>query len=88
MNQPPSIGRIVTYILTAQDAATINSRPVGAFSGHNHANPGDEYPAMIVRDWGDRHVNLQVFYDGDGTIWATSRTEGVGPGHWHWPLRV
>lgn len=75
------IGTFVTYTLNVQDAATVNARPSGAFNGHNHAHPGDEYPALIVRDWG-AYKNLQVFYDGDGSIWATSRSQGDGPGTW------
>lgn len=85
MAQVPVIGRIVVYTLTEQDAAAIAAHP-------GHSNPpraGDEYPAMIVRVWpGSEVVNLQVFYDGDGTLWATSRPEGDSPGGWHWPVIV
>lgn len=60
--------------------------------GHvgNTVYEGDQFPAMIVRAWDTptRAVNLQVFLDGADTYWATSRTEGDGPGSWHWPARV
>lgn len=85
MAQVPVIGRIVTYTLTEQDAAAI-----GALPGHsNTPRAGDEYPAMIVRVWaGFASINLQVFYDGDGSYWATSRPEGDKPGSWHWPVTI
>lgn len=82
----PTIGRIVHYMLSALDAAAINS---GA-GRKNQANEGDVYPAMIVRVWGEggSSVQLQVFYDGAGSYWATSRSEGEGPGTWAWPRAV
>ena len=104
----PTIGRIVHYALTEQDAASINVRRADfrAFeaghkhpheagqpgaSGHiahvgNHAEAGQVYPAMVVRCF-DPSVNLQVMLDGNDTYWATSRTEGDGPGYWAWPQR-
>lgn len=60
-------------------------------SGHqahvgNDARSGDEYPALIVREFtpGSSVVNLQVFLDGNDSYWATSRGEGEqrGPGRW------
>lgn len=57
----------------------------------NHVEEGDTFPALIVRPWGDSPesaVNLQVLLDGNDAYWATSRTVGDGPGHWHWPERV
>jgi len=59
--------------------------------GHvgNYVAEGDIYPAMVVRNFGGTGttVNLKVQLDGDDTYWATSRTEGDGPGRWHWPDR-
>jgi hypothetical protein len=54
----------------------------------NHASAGDVYPAMVVRTFGGPAVNLQVHLDGTDTYWATSRTEGDGPGTWAWPPRT
>lgn len=79
-----SPGRIVSYVLNASDAAAISAdeRP------SNSAQPGDEYPAIVVRVWSATTVQLQVFIDGAFTLWATSRLEGTGHGTWHWPERV
>ncbi len=87
----PTIGRIVHYTLSEQDAAAINARRDAA--GPSSANPvyeGDVYPMMIVRVWGnspDSAVQGQVFIDGNFTFWATSVTGGEGPRHYAWPER-
>ncbi|MCX4993862.1 hypothetical protein [Streptomyces longwoodensis] len=104
MPQPqPSIGRIVHYKVTAQDAEQINrcrkdfheSRSADqrtGFAGHvgNRVEEGDVFPAMIVRVWHESTVtvNAQVFLDGTDVLWATSRAEGTEPGTWAWPERV
>lgn len=61
-------------------------------------NAGDHRPAIIVRVWPDT-VNLQVFFDGDGTphlndgqlntLWKCSVPYSAEPkpGTWHWPER-
>lgn len=99
----PSIGRIVHYRLTEQDANDINRRRKDfhtsrsaedrtGFVGHvgNSAAEGDPYPAIIVRVWNESTTtcNLQVLLDGADTYWATSRAEGNKPGTWAWPERV
>ena len=105
----PSIGTIVRYVLTKDDAEQINRRreDFGAFnranreaasepgefpgrSGHighygNPAQAGEVCPAVIVRSWGnspDAAVNLKVLLDGNDDYWATSRSQGDGPGYW------
>ena len=92
----PTIGRIVHYTLSEQDATLISSRraasnPGGVFA-RNPVSPGDTYPAMIVRVFSgsENGANLQVYLDGDDTYWATSRCEGEPgePGRWIWPPRV
>lgn len=99
----PTIGRIVQYRLTRDDCRSINARredadmnrPGDARSGvmvhvGNRAIPGDVYPAMIVRVWGDHHdavVNLQVHLDGNDTFWVTSVSEGSEEGSYAWPAR-
>lgn len=70
-------GKFVTYTLGQTDADAINNR-----SQSNHASAGDEYPALIVRVWSDDCANLQLFYDGEGTLWLTSRVRGDGFSHW------
>lgn len=55
----------------------------------NSVSPGDVYPAMIVRVWGNTEgsmCNLQVFLDGNDVLWATSRSEGEGEAHWQAPV--
>lgn len=101
--QLPSIGRIVHYTLSADDADQINRRRAdfderrsasarAGFVGHvgNRAAQGDRFPALIVRVWDEPQVtvNAQVFLDGNDVFWATSRAEGSAPGTWAWPERV
>jgi len=97
MTSKVSIGRIVHYTLNDQDAKAINGRRTDAAVseiGHtgrvihvgNTVKAGDVYPAMCVRDWGSS-ANFQVYLDGNDTYWATSRSEGDGPGTWAWPVR-
>ncbi len=92
----PSVGRIVHYTLTQQDAVEINRRRAGratrdrvdAQTLGNHAAEGEVCAAIIVRTFGGPAANLQVHLDGTDTYWATSRTEGDDAGHWHWPPRT
>lgn len=84
----PTIGRIVHYILSAADAAKVNSQRLPDHA--NSADEGDVYPMLIVRVWGktpEAAVNGQVFIDGDFTLWVTSATLGEGPRHYFWPVR-
>ena len=104
----PTIGRIVHYRLTDQEAVEINRRrttgtaigerikadkwPLGA-QAHigNQVSAGDTFPAMIVKTWGKTEgscCQLQVFLDGNDTLWATSRSEGDLAGMWSVPPRV
>jgi hypothetical protein len=86
----PTIGRIVHYTLSAQDAAQVNSLRGSATFRANQAFAGDVYPMLIVRVWGDQPqscVNGQVFIDGDFTLWVTSVAVGEGPRHFTWPVR-
>lgn len=96
MDQKPSIGRIVHYVLAASDEVLPQA-------------VGEHRPAVIVRVWpgefGDAEcpdgINAQVFLDGtndvetnDGSIavamWTTSvpYSSEPKPGTWHWPERV
>ena len=87
-----TIGRIVHYTLTQDDADEIVRRrhETPARTG-NFPHAGDVFPAMIVRVWGtapNQTVQLQVFLDGNDTHWALSIPEGEGPGSWAWPPRA
>lgn len=103
MTMNPTIGRIVHYRLSDQDAAQINKRRADA-SAHmaehrensngvvvhvgNSVQAGDVYPLVITRTWGGSAVNGQVLLDGSDTLWVTSVTEGEGLRNWSWPPRV
>lgn len=95
-------GRIVQYVLSADDAERINSRRVADPASGNPVIHGGIYPAMVVQTFGGPAVNLQVFLDGGDSYWATSRNEDAGTvdapdlpagtsykgGTWHWPERT
>lgn len=83
-----TIGRIVHYTLSQYDADAIRAARAAAGTGGNPVEEGQTYPATVVRNFGGSAVNLQVHLDGPDALWATSRTEGDGPGHWAWPPRV
>lgn len=97
-----TIGRIVHYVLTEADAATINAirhAAPGALIGDpapgpqgNPVAPGEVLPAIVVRVWGPECVNLQVWLDGNDSLWKTSATQASSPdvnepGCWDWPPR-
>ena len=103
----PTIGRIVHYTLTEHDANAINRRREDADISKiskdrigvqihfgNKAEAGDTFPAIIVRVWNEDRVNLQVFLDGNDTLWVASHRasdEDIANGrhgHWFWPPRV
>lgn len=98
----PSIGRIVHYRLTEGDVEAIETRTPQYRTGtsslggeysvfqRNPVHAGQDYPALVVAvfDPSVTTANLMVQLDGHGQYWATSRTEGDEPGHWHWPPRV
>ncbi len=95
---PPTVGRIVHYTLTEADAEAANRRRGNGSAGSdgggmvvhvgNHAAVGQVCAALVVRTFDGPYANLQVFLDGNDTLWATSRSEGDGPGFWQWPARV
>ena len=88
----PTLGRTLLYILTAQDATFINNIPRSRSGGMGSTTAeGDVLPAVVVRIHDPKAerplVNLKVLLDGNDDYWATSRTEGDGPGTWSWPPR-
>lgn len=84
----PTMGRIVHYRLGDYDADQINAKRNANRSPGNEVAAGQSFPAMVVRAWQGKLVNLQVFLDGEDTYWATSRKHGHGDGEWCWPTRV
>lgn len=88
-DQPaPALGGTVYYALTEADADAINdlARP----GARNRVRAGQVLPAMVVAvfDPSTTTANLQVMLDGDGSYWATSRSEGPDAGQWRWPELV
>jgi hypothetical protein len=99
----PSIGRIVHYTLSEQDAEAINRLHGGPdhrrdnTHGHvgNSVRAGDVFPLVITRVWASAEqvtehtaVNGQVLLDGNDTLWVTSVSQGEGPRQWFVPPRV
>jgi hypothetical protein len=81
-----------TLIMSRPDFSEIEPGQEGR-SGHighsgNDVAEGDVYPADVVRTFLGTTVNLQVHLDGNDHYWATSRSEGEGPGFWSWPSRA
>lgn len=100
----PSIGRIVHYTLTEQDAQAINKRRTD-FEAHrttdtyadtgyvahygNTARAGYVFPAVIVSTWSGTSPSANLRVLLDGTDDLwTASTFGDGPGQWIWPPRV
>lgn len=79
-------GQHVVYTLNEEDAAAIESRRKNEEPRrtHNSVSAGQRFPAFLVRDWGGC-ANLRVLLDGHDDYWATSRSEGTGPGKWSEP---
>lgn len=98
----PTIGRIVLYTLTDDDAARINKRREDfkvhieresyldtGYVAHwgNMATPGEVFPMLVVRvDGGSAVVNGQVFLDGADTLWKVAVPNGPDMGEWEWPV--
>lgn len=93
-------GRMVHYVLTDDDASSINARRIASEELQperrlvvgNYARSGDHCPAVVVRLFEEKGgesglANLQVFLDGDSSYWATScyySENAVLLGTWHW----
>ena len=96
----PSIGRIVHYRLSIDDARNIEiNRTLTDIDGRSiftgtPVTAGEVVPLIIVRveldDLGEgKHaVSGQAFLNGDDTFWVCRAAEGTGPGRWQWPPRV
>lgn len=95
------VGRIVHLRLSAECAKSINLRREHAKCScignaalgcivheGSPVTEGDIFPLIITRVWSAHCVSGQVFLDGNDTLWATSVTQGDGPGQWFVPPRV
>ena len=87
----PTVGRIVQYTLSDQDAARITqARLRDVMTEGNSVSAGDVFPMLITRVWGSdplAAVNGQVFLDGNDNLWVTSVTCGGGHRQYAWPVR-
>lgn len=72
----PTLGRIVLY------------RPRPGECRQWAVPEVDQYPAVVVRVWSPRCVNLSVLTDSPQPMHATSVEPGEIPGTWSWPPRV
>lgn len=103
MPQQITVGRIVRYCLSEEDAKAINRRRVANVLGKdwpagaqahigNEAIIGQHFPMLVVRCWDQGNpegtVNGRVFLDGTDDLWVTSIHQGGEPGTWRWPPRV
>ena len=71
--QTPTIGRIVHYVLSAQDAQQIEAARKASGTFGNHVQEGTLTTAVIVAVWPGDLCNLKVLLDGPDTFWALSR---------------
>lgn len=96
--EPPTLGRIVHYMLAQADADDINRRRThrgGPVLGQAHfgdeAAEGDVLPMLVVAVHDDDKpipaCNGQVFLNGNDTLWVKYVVEGDIPGRWMWPQR-
>ncbi len=87
-----TIGQILHYILSEDDAHQINLRLEAGERG-NAVEAGEVFPLIVSRVWdpalygGKDSINGQVMLDGSFNLWVTSRHWGALGKHgtWHWP---
>lgn len=99
----PTIGRVVHYYLTSEDAVRTNKRRMDfaqerqnseyrdtGYMAHfgNTVSEGDVVPLVVTRVFNEHTINGQALLDGNDTLWVTSASEGAVPGNWSWPPRV
>lgn len=100
--QTASIGRIVYYRLSKDDADAVNRRHEDAKRNMDlhrvvkngtqvhvgaEAKEGDVLPMLFVKVAG-MSATGQVFLDGNDTLWVRDALHGNEPGQWLWPERT
>lgn len=74
------IGDWVLYTLSDSDVSMVVAKRADTPGiNYNPAIQGQEYPALIVAIYGTK-ANLQVFLDGEDTVWIPQRMENTGGG--------
>lgn len=82
---PVTVGRLVLYKLSAEDAENINRWPKTAQRHFgNTVQEGDLLPTLVVKVWEGNGINGQVFLDGNDSLWITSKSQGGKTGQWNW----
>jgi hypothetical protein len=85
----PLRGDIVTYILTKEDAATINQRRAAGCGAGNHVFEFSQVPMIVTTLFSDptgNRVGGQCFLSGSDTHWvkeAPHDSLGSTQGTWH-----
>ena len=95
-----TVGRIVHYVLSEDDARAINARRIATnqipISEHipglqyhvgNSAEAGEHCAMVIVKVWNDQGlINGKVLLDGMDDYWVTSKSfsDEKKPYTWHW----
>mgnify|MGYP001612349974 FL=1 len=88
-----TIGRIVHYVLSPNDAARVSEhRADYPRRRGNDVRANDVIPAIVVWPHNNEQstFNGQAFLDGDDVLWLMSvpyNADGK-PGTWHWPPRA
>lgn len=101
MTEPvPSIGRIVHYRLSEEDAHKINRRRNDAteaahmmihtgFLRHVGSSAyGGQIVSMIITLVLPASINGQAVLDGNDSFWLQSVQRGDEPGTWDWPPQI
>ena len=79
---PSPLGGLVDYRLTVHDVAQIVARRKKREESGNAPVVGEKCPALIVSEAGAGICNLQVFLDGEDSLWVKYRTRGERAGNW------
>lgn len=73
----PSVGRVVRYKVHSGDEEKLKQ------------NAPSTLPAIIVKVYNDKCVNLQIFPDGPGhSAFKSSVLLGDDEGNWNWPQMI
>ncbi|MFF8817848.1 hypothetical protein ACF07D_07615 [Leucobacter sp. NPDC015123] len=103
MSQDPTIGRVVHYRLSREDAESVNKRRSDteahleehrelATGVQVHVGfpvvAGDAQAAIIVGIAVSGNPNLKVLLDGTDVLWVPDAGAGHADGQWSWPPRI
>jgi len=72
----PTVGSIVRYHVAKSDPPEVSS------------NAPEQLPAIVLRVFSSRVVNLHIFCDGIMDAWKTNVTFGEREGCWSWPPKA